>query len=442
LENAYYTSEQSQLEPVMYGESGGLRSVMYSEGSSVIPIGLPEHVRLMNIRIDIPDFNPSVYSQVDYMVDISTRIGLAKIVLGCARFGTDDILSLPEPYRDGQHKYHQYFSMDILDPWDICYSDDFANFRSLLCLEIPNTNNCGALVDIEITPVPKYGSETIPDIRYTSGRNLLLLSERDSDYMSVDLQSVPDGWLGTIKFNSAFDGDIKTYIRETYFIDAVECHPQLTIMDKEFGYKLMDLDPIILDDGEIGDMVFDMSDERLRFDDWTDYHDGLFAVLTLAFVDSMGNEVMYTKSNNVPVDKKKFSFIVGDEITLEDMDITVEKLDVVNKIQKNIVKVNRPDDYKSNIIKPVFYRSFPLEEIEIHDSVTFTLSIDLDSYKTKSDSFSIQIEGVVFQETGRVPGGVLFKINGSELPHTAPNGKYYILDKNQELVSEGNYTYV
>lgn len=410
--------------------------------SGVVDCGMPENIHRRVIQIDIPDFNPSVYSDVDYIVDISTRIGMTKVVLGCVRFCTDDILSLPEPYHDGQHKYHQYIKIDILDPWDLCYSDDFAEFRTEFCLEIPNTNNCGSLVDIEITPISNEDTEMIPDIRYSSGRNLILLSERDNDYMSVDLESVPDGWLGKINFNKVYDGDLKTYLRETYFIDVVECQPQLTIMDEDYGYKIMDLDPIILDDGEIGDMLFDMSDKRLRFDDWSDYQEGLYAVLTLTFVDIDGNELMYTRSNNVPVDKKKFSFIVGDEITLEEMDITVENLDVVNKIQKNIVNVNRPDDYKSNIIKPVFYRSFPLEEIEIHKSVTFTISIDLDSYKTKSDSFSIQIEGKNFQEVGRVPGGVLFKISGSELPASEPNGKYYILDENQELVSEGNYRYV
>jgi hypothetical protein len=283
----------------------------------------------------------------------------------------------------------------------------------------------------------------MPDVKYATGKNLILLSERESDYMSMDLKSVPNGWVVNLVFNNSFDGDIKTYLAETYFIDAEKCIPELVIMDSENGYKLMDLEPIYLDSGHrLDNILFDSSDQRLRFGDWTEYIDGMFAMSSLKFVDSEGNTVMYLKSNSVPVDIEKFSFIVGDEITLEDMDITVEKLDVVNKIQKNIVKVNRPDDYKSNIIKPVFYRSFPLEEIEIHDSVTYTISIDLDSYKTKSDSFSIQIEGKNFQEIGRVPGGVLFKIIGSELPHSAPNGKYYILDENQELVSEGNYRYV
>jgi hypothetical protein len=411
--------------------------------SGVVDGCLPENIHKHTIQIDIPDYSPSTYSNVEYMVDISTHIGLTKVVLACEKFTFDDLLSLPKPYRDGQHKYHQYYSVDILDPWDLCYSDDFAEFRTEFCLEVPDTNNCGALVDIEISAVTEEGNDIIPDTRYRSGRNLILLSERDSDYMTMDLKSVPDGWQASLVFNKAFDGDLKTYLSETYFIDVESCIPEIVIMDKDNGYKLLDLDPIDLTGGAVlGDILFSSSNESLRFDDWSDYFDGMFAISTLRLVDSEGNEVMYLKSNIVPIDKQKFSYIVGKEITLEDMDITVENLDVVNKIQKNIVKVNRPDDYKSNIIKPVFYRSFPLEEIEIHDSVTFTISVDLDSYKTKSNSFSIQIEGKNFTEIGRVPGGVLFKITGSELPHANPNGKYYILDEYKELVAEGNYRYV
>lgn len=410
--------------------------------SGTVDCGLPESIHKRTIQIDIPDFSPSTYSNVEYMVDISTRIGLTKVVLACEKFCFDDLLSLPKPYRDGQHKYHQYFLIDILDPWDLCYSDDFAEFRTEFCLEVPDTNNCGALVDIEISAVTEEGNDIVPDVRYRTGRNLILLSERDSDYMTMDLRSVPEGWSASVEFNKAFDGDLKTYLHETYFVDVESCIPEIVIMDNENGYKLLDLDPIDLSGTTIEDILFSSSEQELRFGDWSEYVDGMYAISTLRLLDADGNAVMYLKSNIVPVGKDKFSYIVGEEITLEDMDITVENLDVVNKIQKNIVKVNRPDDYKSNIIKPVFYRSFPLEEIEIHDSVTFTIAIDLDSYKTKSESFSVQIEGCNFPEIGRVPGGVLFKITGSELPHENPNGKYYVLDEYQELVAEGNYRYV
>lgn len=419
--------------------------------SCSVDCGFPESIHRRTLQIDIPDFNPSVYSKVEYVVDVSTRIGLTKIVLACVKFGFDDLLSLPVPYRDGQHKYHQYFTIDILDPWDLCYSDDFYEFRTQFCNEYPDTNNCGALLDIEITAVTQESGELIPDVRYSTGRNLILLSERDSDHLSLSLVESAEGWKSSLLFNTAFDGDLKTYLSETYFFGSpdspedyiVTCIPEIVIMDKDSIYKILDLNPIDLTNTSTVDTVeFSESSPELIFGSWSDWLEGMYATATLRLFNGRGEEVMDLRSNAVPVTKSKFRFLVGDEITIEDMDITVEKLDVVNKIQKNIVKVNRPDDYKSNIIRPVFYKSFPLEEIDIHDSVTFTLSIDLDSYKSKSDSFSVQIEGKNFQEIGRVPGGVLFKIYGNELPHQSDSGKYYILDTNQELVAEGNYRYI
>jgi hypothetical protein len=311
-------------------------------------------------------------------------------------------------------------------------------FRQTICKEIPETNNCGAILDICISVVNKNGYEYTPDVKYASGRNLILLSERDSDYMGLSLVDDPDGWRLTLDFNESYDGDFRNYLSETYLLENVgRIVPELVVMDQNSIYKMKDLKF-----GNVNEWIFSQSDPLLRFKDWTEYLEGMFAMATLRIFDTAGNEIMDIKSNIVPVDKRKFSFIAGDEITIEDMNITVENLDVVNKIQKNIVKVNRPDDYKSNIIRPVFYRSFPLEEIDIHDSVTFTIAIDLDSYKTKSDSFSIQIEGKNFAEVGRVPGGVLFKITGGDLPHSEDTGKYYILDTNQELVAVGNYRYV
>lgn len=404
---------------------------------------LPETIHKRTIQIDVPDFNPTVYAdryeQMEFVVDVTTKIGLMTVVLACERFKSDDLLSIPDPYNDGHHKYHQYFTIEVLDPWDLCYSDEYREFREYICEEIPNTNNCGAILDISIS-VATNGEDgsLIQDIRYSSGRNLILLSERDTDYMGLSLTDCPEGWNLSLEFNEAYDGNLREYLRETYLMDNVgEIVPEIVIMDRDHIYKMLDIEY-----GDKTDWIFSSSDTNLRFSDWGEYIDGLFAMATLRISDTSGNEIMDLKSNIVPVGKRKFSFIVGDEITLEDMDITVENLDVVNKIQKNIVKVNRPDDYKSNIIRPVFYRAYPLDEIDIHSSVTFTISIDLDSYKTKSDSFSIQIEGKNFPEIGRVPGGVLFKINGQELPHTQENGKYYILDTNQELVSEGNYRYV
>jgi hypothetical protein len=167
----------------------------------------------------------------------------------------------------------------------------------------------------------------------------------------------------------------------------------------------------------------------------------MYIVATLRLFDSNDNEILDIKSNHIPITKERFSLLVGDELSIDDMDIQIENLDIVNKIEKRVVSISRPEEYKSNIIKPVFYRAYESDKIELHKTVTFNIGVDLDKYKSKIENFAIQIEGMSFPEVGRVPGYVIFKINGEKLPKSFPNGTYYILDGEGTMVTSGKYEY-
>ena len=114
---------------------------------------------------------------------------------------------------------------------------------------------------------------------------------------------------------------------------------------------------------------------------------------------------------------------------------------VVNKIQKQVVQINRPEDYKSNIVRPVFIRTEPLGDITIHPAVSENIAINLNKYKSKVDLFYIRIEGVDFIEIGRTPTSVVFSIDGNLLPNENTEGIAYILDENFKLVITTHYKY-
>lgn len=103
--------------------------------------------------------------------------------------------------------------------------------------------------------------------------------------------------------------------------------------------------------------------------------------------------------------------------------------------------MERPDDYKANIIKPVFFRSRDLGNLIVHPEVTEQICINLDAYKSKVNSFILQLEGISFPEQGRTAAGVIFKIIGNRLPKSKTSGLYYILSQDSELVTTGKYTY-
>lgn len=114
---------------------------------------------------------------------------------------------------------------------------------------------------------------------------------------------------------------------------------------------------------------------------------------------------------------------------------------VVNKIYKDIVTINRPDDYKANIIRPVFITTSPLGKLTIHPAVTENIAINLNQYKANVDIFYLRIEGVDFIEIGRTNTAVIFTVDGHLLPNEKTEGLAYILNEKYEMVTSSQYTY-
>lgn len=403
--------------------------------------GFPESINGMRLRLIVPDYSPSTYTdKLHYTLDISTRIGLKKIVLACMQFTEMDLLTLEHPFSSAGYDYHQYIDVDILNPWSLCYEDEYLTFRQMACGERVDTNNCGALLDVELNVVTTDDDVTyIPSIQYSSGRNLMLINERDSDYMTLRLEDhITDGRISydtVLEFNEAYDGDFKKYLSETYFIDAEYLIPELVLMDADHIYRIDDL-PL---DYSMN-IQHGFNDDELRFDSMDEWISGMYLTATYRIFDASGNELMDIRSNDLPMTIDRFARLVGPKIIFDD-EMNITNLDIVNKIEKNIISVERPDDYKSNIIRPVFYRAYDAKDIILYNGVTFNVGIDLDQYKTKVTSFTLQVEGCSFSETGRVPGYIIFTVSGNQLPKENPTGTYYILGDNQELVTTGKYSY-
>ena len=123
------------------------------------------------------------------------------------------------------------------------------------------------------------------------------------------------------------------------------------------------------------------------------------------------------------------------------MNMEIINYNVINKIENKIVQLERPDNSKSNIIQPVFFKVKDTEKLTIHPAVTENICINLDDYKSKVKSFKLQIENKVFEQIGVNQYGVLFKIVGSLLPNEIKTGTYYILNEDNILVTNGKYNY-
>jgi len=157
---------------------------------------------------------------------------------------------------------------------------------------------------------------------------------------------------------------------------------------------------------------------------------------------------LYLISEGLFITPEVFKFFIIDEDWNEKInyknidDMNVFNISAVNRIEKKIINVERSDNYKSNIIRPVFFRSQQSGSIQIHTDVSENVAINLDAYKSKVDAFRLRIEGIDFVEVGRNNSGVIFKIIPSKLPQEETEGEYYIIDGNNELVTSGNYYYI
>lgn len=148
------------------------------------------------------------------------------------------------------------------------------------------------------------------------------------------------------------------------------------------------------------------------------------------------------KTNSLPITPEIWSQIpyIWDETrNIDRMQILTPR--IVNQTSVQVVEMTSQSDSKSNIVQPVFFRARELASIVVHPEVTENISINLDAYKSQTDKFMIKIEGTVFQEIGRVEGGVIFKIQGSMLPGKLSTGIYYILNSDAELITTGKYSY-
>jgi hypothetical protein len=172
-------------------------------------------------------------------------------------------------------------------------------------------------------------------------------------------------------------------------------------------------------------------------------------IICSATIKANDVELLTIMSNKILMTPEVFKYAINTDINgtqinhieLNDINMNNINLNVVNKHINNVIQLDRPKDYKSNIIKPVYYRTRDLNNLVIHPNITENICLNLDKYKYTVDSFILRLEGINFAEISRNPNGVIFKVVGNKLPNTIQNGTYYILNQDSELVSYGKYIY-
>lgn len=316
---------------------------------------------------------------------------------------------------------------------------------------------------------------------YECGAVSIPFEIKSSDYLHAKLEFDGDARISLL-FNEVYQGDVDLYLGETYglwkinedgeYVDkdgnVIEPNPQTGMIDED---QLVPRENRIIVELIIKDKenIFAIHTKLMKNDssyvfdrseighDWDWYDEGLIMVGSIEVYDTNIDNIEKIRetnfpiisviTNEIPLIQDNYRFLVptnvSDEkrIKIDYVNMFEYNVSVVNKIQKKVIQVTRPEDYKANIIHPVFYRSENVANIVVHPDVTESIGINLNKYKSKVDIFYIRIEGIDFIETGRTSKDVIFTIDGNLLPGEVDGGIYYILNDKFEMVTSGKYTY-
>ena len=420
----------------------------------------PVNIKVRKVRLNIPWFKIDNYRKCNYAVKFTTWISGIEVVIGC-------YLVTPDMYRAMSYRvykedrYAEYVDLYIIDPWSLIYDDDWKDWRISICGESDNLNNTGSSMRVSIIPIEPIEDHYGIISNSSIGAYNMTISDDLSDYMHLDIGFVPykSDILAEIKYNRTYS-NILEYLLETYGVNIPEENLKIEYIlsiispdDDDMGF-LVPEETYVQDETEdpiraIESHVFLKT--NLGIKDWSEYVPGMYMTVTAVILN--GDDVVTSIiSDLVPLTPDTYKYLIITDLDSPEFEDTPVKLNTaemlnyvihaVNKINKNVVQVENAREYKSNIIHPVFFQANKLNDVTIHPLVTENICLNLNGYKSKVDFFYLKVEGVVFPEIGRNHNGVIFKVQGHLLPNSVESGILYVLNKDKELVTTGNFQYI
>ena len=415
----------------------------------------PHTYNISSFDLYFPRFSVDTYQTgVYYILTLNTWINDTCVFLGSYLIDRKEAVASSQGVRRFLNdEYYEYVRVNTVDPFYLNYGDEWKDFRIVFCGEDDEQkNNTASNINITLTPVKKVDGIWIKLDEYDSYQSAIVINNNeDSNYLTPKLMlengdGNPKFYCGLV-FNDVYENNFEDYLRETYQITVDENFKikyGFVIGDKGNPYKYTEH---VFDYAEPG-TSFEL--DEFVFDSWNDYVDGMYAQVYV-ILQKHDEDILVLISNQVYITQEEFKYFMrmpeGEilendireirKVDLDSLDMDVNKYNVVNVIENKIVSVERPSDYKENIIKPVFIKVQDADSIRLHRSVTENIVINLDAYKNKVKAFILKAGDTNYYEIGRVNSGIIFKVVGSSLPEE--NGNYYILNDDGELVTTGKY---
>lgn len=190
------------------------------------------------------------------------------------------------------------------------------------------------------------------------------------------------------------------------------------------------------------DFIIDSFDFILNevFDSWNNMV-GTYFVRT-KFIDRIVNNII--ESNILFIDKEHFKYLVNDiglyKINLNsipDMNF-IDKINATVRVESSDKQHNISTNNIPKIVyKPVFYKVSELQSIRLRAKLKQNIGVDLSELMSKVESFKMIINDQEIVESARTDMYVIFNIDASRF--TTNTGSYYIVNQDDEFISDGNW---
>ena len=418
-----------------------------------------------------PQYSADTYDKnLNYIVKLTTHIQDWRVNIGCYLTKRIDSLACA-PKRFLNIEYYEYQMYSLPDIHALIYSDVFKSLRFHILYgedeemsDFYEENDDCSLLCTEIIPVIEQDDIYIKSNTWLSSENAVEISKGDSDFMNLTIAPAFNAnhesvIAAKMNFNNVFEGNLADYLTETYGINSsfissgkIWIEYSLSAMNADNIYKMQNISVLVSDDPACTSVQFTGDD--LVFENWAYLEKQIYFHCIASIVYRTGNRedepILDLEADKLPITQELYKWWVQrDEI---DNQINYVNLDNIsdmnninilaaNKIVKNIYTMPRPENYKANILKPVFFKSYDIENIYIYSNANTTVAIKLSKFYSQVEYFKIQIGNYVETEYGRNAVGVLFKINASKLDKDVDSGTYYILNQDDEVVADGNFFY-
>ena len=413
---------------------------------------LPNTYNISSFDLFFPRYSVETYNtNVSYVITINTWINGVCVFLGSKLINRNNALAPENGVRRFLNdEYYEYIRINCVDPFNLIYANEWKDFRNVFCNEpVYNgglqKNNTASNINITLTPVKNINGLWVKMDEYDSSQSAILLTNKnDSNYFAPVLTFKNENgnpeFNCKLRFNEVYENNLEEYLAETYQIQVNEdfkikyC---FIIGDKENPYKYKENHY----DTAIEQSSFYLND--FCFESWDDFIDGMSANVVV-IIQRFDEDILVLSSNRVFITQEEFRYLLQQPIRnvdLQNIDMELKNYNVVNVIENKIVTVDRPNDTKANIVKPIFIKVQDSDTIRLHNSVTENICLNLDAYKNKVEAFILKIGDMNFYEIGRVNSGIIFKVIGTNLPEQN-EGIYYILNEDGELVTNGKYKLV